>query len=154
MVLPALLWTPAFWDALLVLGWLAVIGLVIIFGLASVLTPHYTWSVIATPLLSTAFVVISIARFIAVRNTQKRWLLLLLLGQLSASVTLLWLSTTRPPPAHWVINVVEHGLAGSAVALAIYVASMFFTCLAFGAPRHSQADHIRRRLQQQQQLKQ
>lgn len=115
---PPLLWKSRFWDALLVLLWLALTVVLTLFGVAVKVAPHYVLSPILTPLLSAGFVAVSAARFLALRI--KHWPLALVLGQAGASLIMLWLGAIRPAHTHWVPNVVEHVLAGSAGAMIIY----------------------------------
>jgi hypothetical protein len=117
-----LIYTAAFWDSLLVLLWILLIGLVALFAFLSAVVPqHSSLSYLAAPVLSACFVLISVSRFLALRMTYPRWLICLATGQVGASIALLWLGVTRPAHSHWALNLVENVLAGSAAAFLLYV---------------------------------
>jgi hypothetical protein len=148
-MLPALLSTAAFWDALIVLIWLVMLGLVLLFALAAAtLPPQMAISGLVSPILSAAFVLISVARFLALRVKYPRWIIYLATGQLGATLTLLGMGTSRPNMA---LNVVEHVLAGCAGAVALHV---FFSFLPARPLRTSQATYIKELMKRQQQHEQ
>src|SRR6185295_13159345 len=118
------LWPPGFWDALLVTVWLAFAALVLLLGLSSVVAPRFAWSEWVVPLASCAFVSLSVARFIALRTRPNAWTLYLGVGQVLASIAIQELDTRVASGAArpWVMGAVEHWLAGSAAALALFMA--------------------------------
>ena len=116
---PALFRQLAFWDALLLLVWLAFAALIGCFALAAALTPQFAWSEVVVPLLSCAFVTLSAGRLIALHQRRAwDWLFYLGAGQLGASVALYQLASGAKSR---MLTLVEHALAGSAGAIALFV---------------------------------
>lgn len=142
-MLPALWWTSRFWDALLALTWFALIGLAAAFAASAALFPNSTqWPARIAPIVTTAFVVLSGARFIAVRSAI--WLVYMSLGQLCGSLLL----QMRPAPVHWANNAMEHALAGAAAAIALFY---FDHVRVWWNNRHRSSSHIKDLIRKRQQ---